>query len=300
VPDVRFEIPYQEAVALVTEGLAPLGEEYVSVLRTAFRSGWVDVPENEGKRGGAYATGVYGVHPYVLLNYHPNLNNLFTVAHEMGHAMHTYFAHRSQPYVYADYTIFIAEVASTLNEQLLLHHLLGQTADPRRRLRLLNHALEQYRTVLYRQVMFAEFERIIHDLYERGEALTDAVFCDIYLRLNREYHGPDVVQDEPIALEWARIPHFYTAFYVYKYATGLAAAATLARAILAGEPSARQRYIDLLRAGGSDDPLNLLRRAGIDLTTPTPVETALRTFAALLDEVEGLADAVAGPARPTA
>lgn len=288
VKEVRWEITYPEAVQMVKAGLAPLGASYLEVLARGLAEGWVDVYESRGKTSGAYSWGPYGTHPYVLLNYQDNLNNVFTLAHEMGHALHSYYSHREQPYVYAHYKIFTAEVASTVNESLLMDFLLKTMADRERRLYLLNYYLEQFRGTVFRQVMFAEFEKIIHEKVEAGEALTADLLCGIYHQLNVDYYGPETVVDEDVDLEWARIPHFYNAFYVYKYATGFSAAAALTRQILAeGEPAVN-RYLDFLQKGGSDYPLNLLRSAGVDLATPQPVQEGLDLFSALLDQMEAL------------
>ena len=286
VPDVEWQITYEEAARLVEAGLAALGEDYGRILTEGLSSGWVDVVESQGKAGGAYSTGAYGVHPYVLLNHQPNLNSVFTLAHEMGHALHTHHSNERQPYVYADYSIFVAEVASTLNESLLLHHLLATTQDRKKRLYLLNHSLEQFRTTVYRQVMFAEFEKLIHRQVEAGEALTPDSLKRTYRALNETYYGAQVVVDDEIALEWSRIPHFYSAFYVYKYATGFSAATALAVGILRDGAPARDRYLEFLSSGGSDHPVALLQKAGVDLTTPAPVRAALTVFEATLDEME--------------
>jgi len=293
VGDVEMKIPYETALEMVKEGLQPLGEDYRRVLEEAFQGGWIDVFENRGKRSGAYSWGAYGTHPYVLLNYQENLDNVFTIAHEMGHALHSYYSDRDQPYIYAQYTIFVAEVASTLNEALLMDHLLKTTTDPKRKLYLLNYYLEQFRGTVFRQVKFAEFEKIIHEKAEAGEALTADVLCDVYLNLNKQYYGPAMVVDEPIAMEWARIPHFYSNFYVYKYATGFSAAQAIARHILTeGEPAVN-RYLSFLKSGGSDTPINLLKKAGVDMTKPEPVREAMQTFKKLLDELEELGARVA-------
>lgn len=292
VDGVEMKVPYETALEMVKEGLKPLGEEYVRVLDEAFRGGWIDVYENRGKRSGAYSWGAYGTHPYVLLNYQENLDNVFTIAHEMGHALHSYYSDREQPYIYAQYTIFVAEVASTLNEALLMDWLLKKTADPKQKMYLLNHYLDQFRGTVFRQVKFAEFEKIIHEKAEAGEVLTADLLCEIYLDLNRKYYGPTMVVDEAIAMEWARIPHFYSNFYVYKYATGFSAAQAIARRILTeGEPAV-ERYMAFLKSGGSDTPINLLKKAGVDMTKPDPVREAMQTFGRLLDQLEELAETV--------
>ncbi|HBK59286.1 MAG TPA: oligoendopeptidase F, partial [Firmicutes bacterium] len=263
VPDVEWPVTYDEAKEMVREGLAPLGEEYVHALSAGMESGWIDVLENRGKTSGAYSWGTYGVHPYVLLNWQDNLSNVFTLAHEMGHSMHSYYTWTTQPYVYSDYSIFVAEVASTVNEVLLTRHLLGRTDDLARRMYLLNHFMEEFRGTVFRQTMFAEFEKITHEMHESGQALTPDAMSQAYLQLNRDYFGPDMVLDDSIAFEWARIPHFYTAYYVYQYSTGFSAAVALANGILDEGAPARERYLDFLSGGSARYPIDLLRRAGV-------------------------------------
>ncbi|HEX3015852.1 MAG TPA: oligoendopeptidase F [Desulfobacteria bacterium] len=288
VREIEMKIPYREALRQVEEGLAPLGQEYLAILKQGFASGWIDVRENQGKTSGAYSWGAYVTHPYVLLNWQDNVNNLFTVAHEMGHSLHTYYSNKSQPYVYAGYKIFVAEVASTVNESLLMQHMLRQTTDKQTRLYLLNYYLEQFRGTIYRQTMFAEFEKDVHARIEAGEALTVDSLNKVYHDLNVTYYGPDIVVDPEIDLEWARIPHFYTNFYVYKYATGFSAATALSQQILnEGEPAVK-RYLEFLKGGSSDYPANLLRKAGVDMTTPEPVTAALKVFADTVAELESL------------
>lgn len=286
VQNIKWEITYPEAVALVQKGLAPLGASYGDIMARGLASGWVDVFENKAKTSGAYSWGPYGVHPYVLLNYQDNLNNVFTLAHELGHAMHTYYAYREQPYIYAHYKIFTAEVASTVNESLLMAYLLESETDRVKKLYLLNYYLEQFRGTVYRQTMFAEFEKIIHARVEAGEALTSDQLCEIYRQLNIDYYGPGIVVDADIALEWARIPHFYSAFYVYKYATGFSAATALAQRIMEEGAPAVARYLDFLKMGGSGYPLDLLRTAGVDMATPQPVQEGLNLFARLVTQME--------------
>jgi oligoendopeptidase F len=288
VEDPGKSIPYEEALAMVEKGMKPLGEEYIGYLNDAFKSGWIDVYENEGKTSGAYAWGAYKTHPYVLLNYQGTINDVFTIAHEMGHALHSFYTNKTQPYIYSEYKIFVAEVASTVNESLLMKHLLSNTKNDAEKAYLLNHHLESFRGTLFRQVMFAEFEKIIHAKIESGEALTTQKLCDIYRELNKKYFGDEVVIDDDIALEWARIPHFYTSFYVYKYATGFSAAASLSRQIIEEGQPAVNRYINFLSSGGSDYPLELLKRAGVDLSIPKPVEDAMKEFERALDEMEKL------------
>ncbi|MBO8141746.1 MAG: oligoendopeptidase F [Firmicutes bacterium] len=288
VPEADIRIPYEQATDMVLAGLKPLGDEYIRIARQGLSDRWVDVLENAGKRSGAYSIGAYGVHPYILMNYEPNLDNVFTLAHEFGHAVHSYLADNAQPYVYSQYTIFVAEVASTLNEHLLFHYLLRETESPLKRRYLINKYLDNVRGTVFRQVKFAEFEKLIHERVEAGEALTPQYLCDEYHRLVREYYGSSIVADDEIAVEWARIPHFYRAFYVYKYATGFAAATALGQAILEeGEPAVR-RYLDMLRAGGSDYSLNLLRNAGVDMTKPDPILRVMDIFEEMLNELEAL------------
>ena len=285
-PGVEWQVSWPEAVQMVKEGLAYLGRDYVEALSRGLQGGWVDVQERPGKAGGAYCEGVYHVHPFVLLNYHQNIDNAFTLAHEMGHAMHFYYCERSQPFIYAMPTIFTAEVASTVNETLLVEHLLQTISDRERRLYLLGHYLEMFRVTIFRQTMFAEFEKAIHEKAESGEALTNSYFQQVYRQLNLDYHGPAMMVDREIDLEWARIPHFYNAFYVYKYATGLSAAVALAQGILRQGRPALDRYLDFLKRGSSDYPLILLRLAGVDMSRPEPVNQALRRFGQLLEEME--------------
>jgi len=286
VPEVKMEIAYPEALQMVREGLKPLGESYLKVLNEGFESHWIDIYENQGKTSGAYSWGTYRSHPYVLLNHQDTLDSMFTIAHEMGHSLHTYFSNQTQPHLYAGYKIFVAEVASTLNEALVMEHLIKTTEDPKVLAYLLNHYLEQFRGTIFRQTMFAEFEKKTHAWVEQGEALTADLLSREYLKLNQEYYGPDVISDPEIALEWARIPHFYTSFYVYKYATGFSAATALSRKILEeGEPAVK-RYLTFLSSGSSDYPIELLRKAGVDMETPLPVQEALKVFKGLLDRLE--------------
>lgn len=288
VSDVDMKIPFEEAKQIVLEGLKPLGSEYAGILKEGYENSWIDVYENEGKRSGAYSWGAYGTHPYVLLNYQENLNNVFTLAHEMGHAIHSYYSDATQPYIYAGYKIFVAEVASTCNEALLMHHLLKVTEDKKKRAYLINYQLEQFRTTLYRQAMFAEFEMIVHSKVEQGIPLTAELLCQIYHDLNATYFGEDAVIDSHIDMEWARIPHFYNAFYVYQYATGYSAAIALSERILKEGKSAVTDYLNFLRGGSSKDPVDLLKGAGVDMTTKQPVRDALKVFEQLLDEMETL------------
>lgn len=289
VPEVDMKIPYDQAVETIKKALHPLGEEYGRVLEEGFTNGWIDVHENEGKTSGAYSWGAYTTHPFVLMNYQDNVNNMFTLAHEMGHALHSYHSNHAQPYTYADYKIFVAEVASTLNEALLMHYLLETTTDKQQRMFLINYYLEQFRGTVFRQTMFAEFEKIVHEKEEKGEPLTADSLSEIYRELNVAYHGPDMVVDSQIDLEWARIPHFYRNFYVYKYATGFSAATSLSKQILEEGQPAVDRYLEFLKGGSSDYPLNLLKKAGVDMTSPEPIREGLAVFKELLDELEQLA-----------
>ena len=286
VQDVRLQYEFEDGIKLVETALAPLGSEYGIILDKGFTSGWVDVYENKGKQNGAYSSGTYGVHPFVLLNYHKSYNNVSTMAHEMGHAMHSYYSQSNQPYATAEYTTFCAEVASTTNEVLLIDYMLKTTTDRRERLYLLNQYLETIRTTVYRQALFAEFEKIIYDKAEAGETLTADLLDSIWHELNVTYYGSEIVVDKESDVEWARIPHFYWDFYVYQYVTGYAAATTLAEKLQTeGEP-AQKRYINYLKSGGSDYSLELLKKAGVDMSSPKPIEVTLQKFSQLLAELE--------------
>lgn len=288
VNEVDFNVPYEKAKEMVLEGLKPMGEEYGALLRKGFEEGWIDVYENEGKRSGAYSWSIYGVHPYVLLNYQPNLNNVFTIAHEMGHALHSYYSNENQTYTNAGYKIFVAEVASTCNESLLIHHLIENTKSKEEKAYLINHFLEQFRTTLFRQTMFAEFEKITHEMVDSGMPLNQEILCKTYYKLNRKYFGDNIVIDKEIEMEWARIPHFYTAFYVYQYATGFSAAIALSKRILElGEPAVED-YKKFLKGGSSDYPIELLKIAGVDMGSREPVKAAMKVFEELLEELEKL------------
>ncbi len=278
---------FDEACAKVTEALSPLGETYSQTLQKGFKENWIDIYENKGKRSGAYSWGVYGVHPYVLLNYQKRYNSISTLAHEMGHALHSYFSSQAQTYINADYTIFCAEVASTTNEILLLEHTL-KNATAEQKIFLLNQFLEAVRTTVYRQVQFAEFERYIHGEITAGRSLQAEKLENYWLESNKTYYGPALTVDKELASEWSRIPHFYTPFYVYKYATGYSAATAFATAILNKEPQAVEKYLAFLHSGGSDYSLNLLKNAGVDLTTPQPVNITLQKFADKLQELKAL------------
>jgi oligoendopeptidase F len=289
ISKLDLKINFEEAKDMVYKGLKPLGENYLAILKEGFENRWIDVYENEGKRSGAYSWGAYGTHPYVLLNYQDNLKNVFTLAHEMGHAIHSYHSDKNQPIRFAGYKIFVAEVASTCNEALLMEYLLDETKDKKERAYLINYFLEQFRTTLYRQTMFAEFEMITHEKSLQGEALTAELLCQIYHDLNVKYFGDSITVDSEIDMEWARIPHFYTAFYVYQYATGYSAAIALSRKILKEGQPAVDDYIQKFLSGGSSDyPIELLKLAGVDMSKKEPVNQALALFESLLDEMEEL------------
>ncbi|MCR4607227.1 MAG: oligoendopeptidase F family protein, partial [Oscillospiraceae bacterium] len=289
VADVDREIDFEEAKDTVLQALAVLGDDYTALLKEGFGKRWIDVYENEGKRGGAYSSGSSYPHPYVLLNHKDNLDCMFTLAHEMGHALHSYHSTAHQPTAYADYVIFVAEVASTCNEILLMRWLLDRTKDRKERAFLINHFLEEFKGTLFRQTMFAEFELWMGRTAESGASLTADVLCEKYLELNREYFGPDMISDENIALEWTRIPHFFYDYYVFQYATGFSAAVAIANRILSEGGKAVEDYKRFLSGGCSTDPISLLKIAGVDMSSPEPVESALEFFNGLLDEFEELA-----------
>jgi len=279
-------IPYEDSLEIVTKGLRPLGNEYIGYLKKGFSSGWIDVYETQNKTSGAYSWGAYKTHPYVLLNYQGTINDVFTIAHEMGHALDSYYTNMTQPYINSEYKIFVAEVASTVNESLLMRYMLDTTNNKKEKAYLLNHYLEEFRGTVFRQVMFAEFEKITHEKIEKGESLTAQSLCEIYRNLNKKYFGDEVIIDPQIDMEWSRIPHFYNSFYVYKYATGFSAATSLSSQILSEGSPAVERYINFLKSGCSDYPLELLKKAGVDLSVPKPVQDALNVFEATLDQLE--------------
>ena len=288
VPDADVAIPYEEAKATVLEALAVLGEDYTALLKEGFENRWIDVYENVGKRGGAYSSGNSYPHPYVLLNHKDNLDSEFTLAHEMGHALHSYHSCKHQPINTADYVIFVAEVASTCNEILLMKHLLAETVDRKQRAYLINHFLDQFKGTVYRQTMFAEFELTMGRMTETGETLTADALSEKYLALNKLYFGSDMVSDGEIALEWARIPHFFYNYYVFQYATGFSAAVAIANRILSEGAPAVADYKKFLSGGSSADPISLLRIAGVDMSSPDPINSALKLFGELVDELDSL------------
>lgn len=282
----KEHLEYKDAISLVKEGLNPLGKEYLDIFNEGINEGWIDVYENKGKRSGAYSWGSYDTMPYVLLNYNYELNDASTLAHEMGHSIHSYYTRKTQPYIYGDYSLFCAEVASTTNEILLIHHLIDKETDKNKKLYLINQELEQIRTTVFRQLMFAEFELKTHEAIENGESLTSEVLCKMWKDINIKYFGEDMKVDEEISIEWARIPHFYSDFYVYQYATGYAAASSFANSILAKGEEAVEKYKGFLKAGGSMYPIDTLKMAGVDMTTSKPLKDTLDRFNELLDMLE--------------
>jgi len=286
IEEADTNMPYEEAKKKLIEGLAPLGKDYLDDMAKGIDGGWIDVYENEGKNSGAYSWGSYGTHPYVLMNYEDKLGDLFTFAHEMGHAMHSYYTRKTQPKVYGNYPIFLAEVASTVNETLLMEHMLKTTDDKNVRAYLIGEYLDQFRTTVFRQTMFAEFEMILHSMAEEGKPLTLEVINKIYRDLNVKYYGADFVVDEKLDLEWARISHFYRAFYVYQYATGYSAAIAFTKRIKEmGEPAVKD-YLGFLKSGNSEYPIDTLKKAGVDMESPTPVRDALKVFEELVVQLE--------------
>mgnify|MGYP004617365613 FL=1 len=288
IPDAAKKISFEEAKETVLKALAPLGEDYVNKVKEGFENRWIDVYENEGKRSGAYSAGAYGTHPFVLLNYNESLDDMFTLAHEMGHAMHSYYSNEAQPYIYSQYKIFVAEVASTCNEVLLMEYLLKNTTDKKERAYLLNHYLDSFKGTVYRQTQFAEYEMLTNKMAEDGESLTAETLNQAYLELNKKYYGPDMVSDDEIALEWARIPHFYYNFYVYQYATGFSSAVAIAHNILKNGAPAVEQYKKFLSGGCSMAPVELLKIAGVNLEEPTAIQDALNVFGDILSEMEAL------------
>ncbi len=287
-PDKHFDIPYDEAQKTILEAIGPLGEKYRKIMQTGFDSRWIDVYETQGKGGGAYNWGSYGIHPFVLMNYNNTIENLFTLAHEMGHALHSYLSCAAQPYVKSQYSIFLAEVASTLNEGLLIHHLLQKTEDTKDKLYLLNRYIDMTVGTFYNQVLYAEFELTIHEKVEKGEALSPDMLTELWVNLTKKYYGPELAEDDYFGLKWCRIPHFYMNFYVYQYATSFAASQAILRKILAGEENIIERYITMLSAGGSNYPIELLKICGLDMTSPEPIQATLEMFSEHVEEMDKL------------
>ncbi|WP_348624880.1 oligoendopeptidase F [Paenibacillus peoriae] len=290
VDEYKMDITYEDAKKLTKEGLKPLGADYLASLQKGYDERWIDVYENENKRTGAYSWGAYGTHPYVLLNHKDNLNSMFTLAHEMGHALHSYYSDNALKYRDAQYTIFLAEVASTTNEALLMDYLLNKSTDPKEKMYLLTYYADQFRTTVFRQTMFAEFEKIVHERAEQGESLTPQLLSEIYYDLNVKYHGPGMKVDKDIEMEWARIPHFYNSFYVYKYATGFSAATSFSKQILEEGQPAVDRYLGFLKSGGSDYSINILKKAGVDMSSPQPIREAMSVFEEVITEMEKLTE----------
>ncbi|MDQ0493697.1 oligoendopeptidase F [Paenibacillus brasilensis] len=290
VDEYKMDITYEDAKKQTKKGLKPLGEDYLASLQKGYDERWIDVYENENKRTGAYSWGAYGTHPYVLLNHKDNLNSMFTLAHEMGHALHSYYSDNALKYRDAQYTIFLAEVASTTNEALLMDYLLKKSTDPKEKMYLLTYYADQFRTTVFRQTMFAEFEKIVHERAEQGESLTPQLLSEIYYDLNVKYHGPGMKVDKDIEMEWARIPHFYNSFYVYKYATGFSAATSFSKQILEEGQPAVDRYLGFLKSGGSDYSINILKKAGVDMSSPQPIREAMSVFEEVITEMEKLTE----------
>ncbi|MCD7034981.1 oligoendopeptidase F [Metabacillus sp. GX 13764] len=288
VQEAKMDVSYEEAKEHILKGLEPLGEEYLGILKEGFENRWVDIHENKGKRSGAYSSGTYGTNPYILMNWQDNVNDMFTLAHEFGHSVHSYYTRKNQPYPYGDYSIFVAEVASTTNEALLNEYMLKTIDDKKKRLYLLNHYLEGFRGTVFRQTMFAEFEHQIHTKAQEGEPLTPELLTKLYYDLNKKYFGEHITVDEEIGLEWTRIPHFYYNYYVYQYATGFSAAASLSKQILEEGQPAVERYIEFLKSGSSDYPIEVLKKAGVDMTSSKPIEEACKVFEEKLNELEEL------------
>ncbi|MGG5341301.1 oligoendopeptidase F [Enterococcus sp. AZ020] len=290
--EASIKYSYEEAKEKALAALKPMGEEYLTVVETAFNDRWIDVIENQGKRSGAYSSGAYDTAPYILMNWHDSLDQLYTLVHEMGHSVHSYFTRNNQPYVYGDYSIFLAEIASTTNENILTEHLLKTETDPRIRAYVLNHYLDGFKGTIFRQTQFAEFEHFIHTEDAKGTPLTSEYLSEYYEQLNAKFYGPDVVKDPEITLEWTRIPHFYYNYYVYQYATGFSAASALANKILAEEPQALENYLTYLKSGSSDYPIEVMKKAGVDMTQPQYIEDAMKVFETRLNELEKLVESM--------
>lgn len=286
--EASLTFDYPSAAATALDALKPLGEDYLDIVQEAFDNRWIDVVENKGKRSGAYSGGAYDTDPYILLNWQDNLDNLFTLVHEMGHSVHSYLTRKNQPYQYGDYSIFLAEIASTTNENILTEYLLEHETDPKVRAYILNHYLDGFKGTVFRQTQFAEFEHWLHQQDQEGQPLTAEILSDFYGELNQRYYGPDLTFDDQIALEWARIPHFYYNYYVYQYATGMSAATTLADNITSGDSEAVEAYKNYLKAGNSDFPIEVMKKAGVDMTQPAYLEQAFKVFEERLNELEAL------------
>lgn len=283
----KINISFEEGVAIIKRALKPLGEEYIKILDKGINEGWIDVFENQGKKGGAYSSGSYDSMPYILLNYNNDVNSISTLAHEMGHSIHTYLSNMNQPYIYSNYTLFCAEVASTTNENLLINYLIENEKDSNMRLYLINQEIENIRTTLFRQVMFAEFELFTHESIEKGETLTANELNNFYYNLNKKYFGEEIIIDKEIEIEWARIPHFYRDFYVYQYATGYSAAYNFSNSILKGEENSLLKYFNFLKSGGSDHPINILNNSGVDMRKKEPMENTIKRFDELIKMLSG-------------
>lgn len=288
--EAPIKFTYEEAVEKAIESLAPMGEEYLAVVKEAFSNRWIDVVENKGKRSGAYSSGSYDTNPYILMNWHDTLDQLFTLVHEMGHSVHSYFTRSNQPFVYGDYSIFLAEIASTTNENILTEHLLATEEDPRVRAYVLNHYLDGFKGTIFRQTQFAEFEHFMHQEDAKGTPLTSEYLSESYGELNAKYYGPAVEKDPEIKDEWARIPHFYYNYYVYQYSTGFSAASALAKKIWEKEPGALDAYLTYLKAGNSDYPVEVMKKAGVDMTQAAYIEDAMAVFEQRLNELEALVE----------
>lgn len=288
VEDVDLKFSWKEAKELTLKSLAVLGDEYVSILEKAFNERWIDIHENQGKRSGAYSSGTYGTNPFILLNWQGTLNDVYTLVHELGHSVHSYYTRSSQPFIYGDYSIFLAEVASTTNENLLTDYLLKKYDDPKIRAYIINHFLDGVKGTVYRQTQFAEFEHLIHESDRNGIALTSEYLNDEYFKLNKKYYGDEVSYDDEIKLEWARIPHFYYNYYVYQYATGFSAATAFSKYILEGKDNAVEKYINYLKSGSSDYPINVLKKAGVDMSNNQATKDALNVFKQRLEELEAI------------
>lgn len=286
--EATIKFSYDEAKKMTLEALAPLGEDYLKIVEEAFTNRWIDVVENEGKRSGAYSSGAYETNPYILMNWHDTLDQLFTLVHEMGHSVHSYYTRKNQPYVYGDYSIFLAEIASTTNENILTEYLLETQTDPKIRAYVLNHYLDGFKGTIFRQTQFAEFEHFIHEQAAKGIPLTSEFMSDYYAKLNARYYGEAVEKDPEIAVEWARIPHFYYNYYVYQYATGFSAASALSAKILNKEEHALEKYLNYLKSGSSDFPIEVMKKAGVDMTNKTYIEEAMAVFENRLNEFESL------------